>query len=385
MLNYRKLVLFGFVFLVCSVSVQAATWSVQKDGSGDFVEIIPAVEAASPGDTIFIGPGRFETFVEFSTPYWSTDVIIPVTKDNLTFVGSGPGVTFIGPESSNWELDEDPMGFISIDGYSGIIKDMTIENVETGVYWYEGNLSFDNCLFNNERGTSCAIAGWINQLLVNNCSFELDSLSNGVVTWMPTNKVVISNCLFSGNGVGCILMGVPDAEVTSCRFDSIAVGVNYEDGTRGTVSDCEFTEASYGAIVIRDNVDCSASNLTITDCYRGVKATNGSEFLGVLIDVQNSTEYGFDIGAASRMVLRDSHIIPASGYAVRVHTVYVDLIEQDFTGNYWGTTDPAEVAEMIWDINDDPTMNSIVNYLPMADGPLATEDISLDGLKAMFR
>jgi len=100
-----------FVSGILNSESVAAVWSVQKDGSGDFVEIIPAVEAASPGDTILLGPGRFETFVEYSNPpYWTTDVIVPVDKDNLTFIGSGQGVTFIGPESSTWEWDESPEG-----------------------------------------------------------------------------------------------------------------------------------------------------------------------------------------------------------------------------------------------------------------------------------
>lgn len=38
----------------------ATTWRVELDGSGDFSDIQPAVDAAASGDTILVGPGRFD-------------------------------------------------------------------------------------------------------------------------------------------------------------------------------------------------------------------------------------------------------------------------------------------------------------------------------------
>ncbi len=179
-----------------------------------------------------------------------------------------------------------------MDGSNGLIKDLTIENIESGVYWYQGNLSIDNCSFYIERPASAAIAVWVNQLLVEDCEFEVELNATGIASWVPSNEEIISNSYFTGQGVGCILMGTPSAEVRSCIFESIAAGVNYEDGTSGTVTNCDFNDCSYGAVVIRDNVDCTASDLIITDCVRGIKVTNGSEFVGVSIDIQNSIQYG---------------------------------------------------------------------------------------------
>jgi hypothetical protein len=55
------------------------------------------------------------------------------------------------------------------------------------------------------------------------------------------------------------------------------------------------------------------------------------------------------------------------------------------TDNYWGTADPDEVAEWIWDGNDDPEIRSVVNSLPMADGPEAAERTTWSGVKALYR
>jgi len=35
------------------------SWRVEKDGSGDFAVIQNAVDAAAPGDTVVVGPGRY--------------------------------------------------------------------------------------------------------------------------------------------------------------------------------------------------------------------------------------------------------------------------------------------------------------------------------------
>lgn len=39
---------------------EARTWRVERDGSGDYTIIQDAVDAAASGDTIRIGPGRFD-------------------------------------------------------------------------------------------------------------------------------------------------------------------------------------------------------------------------------------------------------------------------------------------------------------------------------------
>jgi hypothetical protein len=56
------------------------------------------------------------------------------------------------------------------------------------------------------------------------------------------------------------------------------------------------------------------------------------------------------------------------------------------TNNYWGTVDVDEISEYIIDGNDPPyIVNFFVDFLPLADGPVATEAITLDGVKALYR
>jgi pectin methylesterase-like acyl-CoA thioesterase len=96
---------------VTAAPAAARTWRVAKDGSGDFAVIQAAVDAAAPGDTVSIGPGRFLEKAPYTTPGWTKDVYVVATKDSLTFIGSGQDVTIIGPATRLHTPPAHPKGF----------------------------------------------------------------------------------------------------------------------------------------------------------------------------------------------------------------------------------------------------------------------------------
>jgi len=57
----------------------------------------------------------------------------------------------------------------------------------------------------------------------------------------------------------------------------------------------------------------------------------------------------------------------------------------DMTDNYWGTTDEDQIAEWIWDGNDDPSIQAFVQYQPFASGPVGTEQQSWGQVKALYK
>jgi len=58
--------------------------------------------------------------------------------------------------------------------------------------------------------------------------------------------------------------------------------------------------------------------------------------------------------------------------------------EIDLTNNYWGTTDPAQIAEWIHDANDDPQVTGVVLFEPFAEQSVPTAKSSIGRLKSRY-
>ena len=84
--------------LCLTFDVQAHTWLVEKDGSGDFTIIQDALDAAASGDTVRIGPGRFEDFKQYTYPGGTPVIVANVQVAHMTLIGAGSEATIIGSE-----------------------------------------------------------------------------------------------------------------------------------------------------------------------------------------------------------------------------------------------------------------------------------------------
>lgn len=117
-------------------STQARTWRVWKDGSGDYTVIQDAVDAAAPGDTVLIGPGRYTESSVF--PYDGEGIegetFVGIDKDDLTLMGVHRDSVVIGPWEPNFE------GFLpkgiamQYQGSTRIrIENLTVRNAREGL------------------------------------------------------------------------------------------------------------------------------------------------------------------------------------------------------------------------------------------------------------
>ncbi len=95
------LVAIGLLAVGVVDSAHGRTWQVAQDGSGDFTVIQEAVNAASSGDVIHIGPGRYIDYTIFD---WGNVYVWLDGTKSLTFVGAGAEATIIGPDvyASGW-------------------------------------------------------------------------------------------------------------------------------------------------------------------------------------------------------------------------------------------------------------------------------------------
>ena len=89
----------------------------------------------------------------------------------------------------------------------------------------------------------------------------------------------------------------------------------------------------------------------------------------------------------STLDFHGNHILNSGGFSVFARfSAGPPLIVHDFSGNYWGTTDTDQIDAWIEDRFDDPTVNYVVvDYLPLAEGPVSNEPSSFGSFKARFK
>ncbi len=212
------------VGLCVASSVSARSWRVELDGSGDFTDIQPAADAAAPGDTILIGPGRFDTFHECVAPGWTEEAIMSVLTDSLTFIGAGQGVTILGPETYYGTLNTTPKGICSFEFHTCQIQDLTIENVEEAIYWWTGNLRVERCTLKEETWDDVGIVGTLSSAFIVDCEFLMASQADGIVLVAGATDVEILGSRFVGNGNSILISNqCTGIRVEDCVFEGSLV------------------------------------------------------------------------------------------------------------------------------------------------------------------
>jgi len=153
-----KVKLLCLVSLIVVAAVQgglAATITVEKDGSGDYTQVQPALDAAASGDTVLIGPGEFTELIPSYIPgyAWDVEVCAYVRVPNLTIIGAGAGQTILGPTSYQGSTQTySPKCMVWLDGNERFVEGITFRNCFEGMHIVEGPLYVDGCEFlNNGR------------------------------------------------------------------------------------------------------------------------------------------------------------------------------------------------------------------------------------------
>ena len=242
--------------------------------------------------------------------------------------------------------------------------------------------------------------GDIQRVLIEDCRFiNGPNQASSQALSCEAPQVVIRNTEVNRykSGFNLDYTGSTEVLVTGCTFDanSIAsnyglVGLQFTLGAGGTVEYCYFTGwrndgfvvGDAGTVKFRNNVIeiCPGTGVGLLGCLdftmhdNIISQCNRCIFIGEPNDVQFiHNNHFFRNEAIDGEFIRTTGYYPFGPYYL------------DFTLNYWGTTDPDEIAEWIYDGHDDPDVWMYVVYEPMADGPVPTESRSWSDVKALFR
>ncbi|MCA9565740.1 MAG: hypothetical protein KC561_19720, partial [Myxococcales bacterium] len=371
-MSFRLPIVSCALALVLAASAGAATVRVEKDGSGDWTTLQGAVDAAATGDTILIGPGRYD---DFHVSPWSPAQYLIVTltlPKSLTFIGSDVDSVIVGPEA--YQLEH--IGLVLGDGAAGgqpqHFRDITYENLVRGVSAAGGTVS--NCRFMGcKHGTAWYSA--VAPIEVTMCTFEglpgrLD-IGYAMAIW-GAESAAMSDCFVQD--MAMYFERVSDYTIQNNQFPkTYAVYAFNNYLSNGVIQDCE----------ISGQVGNQGGRLEIRDCEFSLVDTGPFNSLGCSDGTTTIIGNTFRRGVVGGATIRVAYGARLSGYGNDIYhgdeAPYVVYVAQstepeiDLRNNYWGTNDPDLIAEWIWDHNDDPELAGSVLFEPFSDTPLPTE------------
>jgi hypothetical protein len=372
---------------ICANSADARTWNVRKDGTGDYKVIQDAVDHAAAGDTIRIGPGRFEEKRPFSSypvdtaDKWTFDVFVAVTVSDLTIIGSGADQTVIGWPTTLGGGPDQPKIICALSRVSRlVVEDLALENVFNGIYRSErGTLEVRRC---KTQGCGTGIITWSELgTIIEDCHFQ--DIDYGVISFYPTRNLTVTNCDF----VACSASfdHTANATVTDCAFDRYSVGCQFANNSSGNINSSTFTGQTNvginvvtGSVVnlVGNQVDGSAINLRL----RTAATVTGWD--NVFSGGSNATIFSSN----GVVELHGCQILHGTGPTMKVDAfVNPPLRTLDMTNNYWGTDSSTTISSWILDYYDDVRVYAKVQFEPFLGQPVPTESTSWGDLKASFR
>ena len=386
--------------LFMAMPARARTWRVEKDGSGDYTIIQDAVNAAASGDTILIGPGRYNDKVYATSIGWSDSVRVLVTQDKLTIIGSGPQ-TIIGQDFP-WSQDQgEQKGIVASDywGNSSVhIEGIRFENMRDAIYIaYEfigsDSASIKNCDF-YQNLFSLFLIGDGGDMVIQDCSFSYMPGSARLVRASDFGNIAIRGCEFMladyspFTQSSLLIQGVQDGFVEQCRFNGGNGGIIVAYGGQTRIKQCVFVGQRYYAINPGSQSNVMVDSCTFRNQSDAITAATGTRrFVMTNSAIEDVTSSSFLVAFFDTLEVHQCDLAAGSRGTVFVvdGTSCSEVPRWDMTENYWGTTDPVVIGGLIQDYRDSDRKGAVVDFQPFLDMSTPTEKKSLGGIKAMFR
>jgi len=373
------------IFLLLSASVFGATWHVEKDGTGDYTSIQPAVDAAAQGDTIYIGPGRYEEYQSVTLPGWSwpIDIYVYIRTADLTIIGAGQDNTIIGPTEQQF-ISFGPKGVVVDDEWVNNLRitDLATENLYNGVYGHIDFLSVYQCRMSLCRS---GITAWTpSGLLVDRCQFN-DNTSKGIITYGPTQNAEIRRSIFNNCTTGVSVDSSIDIQIIDCNIIDGSVGIQYANHSTGHILNSEISQVSSVGINVTSYSDVVVVGNCISGGSRNINIINSSHVSGEGNILSGGSQASLLLSKC-QIEFNGNHILFGGAYSVLLDFFRDPPVQMmDLSGNYWGTSDSGQISEWIWDGNDDPSILAFVEYEPFSSTPLGSEAKTWGEVKNLYR
>jgi hypothetical protein len=377
-------------------AASAATYRVELDGTGDYTDIQSAVIESASGDTIRIGPGVYDTYFSYTSPEGglTAETIVATDGRDLTLIGAGRGTTYIGPDELRAKSTIIyKVGMVVATPHSWRIEDMTIQNLEIGLYFWGSNMVMKNveiigCL----EGAYC----WpIEYVEVDSSLFAECRYGLTVGSSQGAQRALVTNVRCENNTIRSIQsLDVPEFTVNNCVSTGDATFFDLQrSNTNGVMRNCLVSSSRLTCITVVGGAHLDMADNELSGSYFQLGVTTNSEVTGRNNIFHGAIDESPDAATIyisnSSVTLTDCHIMPPqiNGHSIRIAAdASTEITQLDLTNNYWGVADSAAIAELIHDYHDDPEHLTVeILYEPFHEQPVGTEKKSMGSLKSMFR
>ena len=381
--------------LLIASSCLAFTWHVEQDGSGDYEIIQHAVDVAAVGDTILIGPGRYDQYWEFA-PELNWWAVVGVLTDSLTFIGTSRDEVIIGTdyEYPVYPDTKDSHGITTRSPAPWmVVENITFENMKKGVRCHPGG-EVRNCLFRYiaDFGVfSEASMGACPEcpFLVEDCEF-IDDRGSKAVSALVNSSSTSSTTIQRVNSYdgGGFYTTHPNVTIDDCVIEDSLDGITREGGVIHA-DNCIIrrTRNNINGSGEPESTDIFCNNIRVEESYESDVQINGGKVDAENCVFTNEGEWGIIMIGRSSAEFHNSHIFRSGApYAIDLtyHQWVLDGVVH-FENNWWGTADPDSVADMIYDHADSNDIPTTVSFEPILLGPAANKKKSFGGMKQLFR
>lgn len=346
----------------------AAVLRVARDGSQKYTEIQAAVEAAAPGDTILVGPGRFDQSARRPRNSGGfVEAIVALSKPDLVLIGAGADSTIIGHTTFIRTINQLGTAGVFVDEDSPAhISGLLIENVSYPVTLMSTAVVEHCTIIGVDPNPFAVNARYADDVVIRDCAFDTRS---GAIAFWGGDRPLVQRCTFDDpthrSYAVLFTYGSQKGLAVDCTFTRGLAGVSVQYGAQASIERC-FFEGLAGVPISSSN---AGSIFTVRDCAMFGRGRFGVFAGGHEGRVERSTIAAgvfCTVFAGSPLEIRDSNILPPVMIGVKTQNrwpgEYVDARD-----NWWGTT----VADSVRVSNIDP--NGRVFFLPMRDEPVEVE------------
>jgi len=201
-------------------------------------------------------------------------------------------------------------------------------------------------------------------------------------------NILIDECTFLDNVVGVDMFDSRDMIILRSNFSGGRAAINVGNFSNPVIRNCT-TRAHelYGILLVHDS-EASLYDNTVEGDFAALFLLASANAVAYRNEFVGGTNSAVRFKTDCSVEFRENTFSPASSsYAIVLDTYPVDPNCEilDLSGNYWTTTEPDSIAELIWDGDDDPGNHAVVQYEPFLDGPVPVRHSTLGQLKAQFR